>query len=170
MKHYTHKKNLLILKEKLLEYLENQREYYQRKIVTYTEGSDRVLEEQRRWTLLISVSCSITLQALPATISPSKAFVTSRVHHVVITYRILVSRTARRQYALGWRVKTGGKCGGVDLWDFFSWLLYAGRGLWKFSVTFLFPVFRPSLFILHHNFLQSHRGSFTCSTIKYIRT
>ena len=141
-----------------------------RKIVTYTEMSDRVLAEQRRWTLLISVSCSIPLQPLEATISPSKAFVASRVHHAVITYRIRVSRMARRQCTLGWRVKTRGKCGGVDIWYFFSWLLYAGRGLWKFSVNFLFPIFRPHLFILHHSFLQSYRGSRTCSTIKHIRT
>lgn len=141
------------------------------KTVTNTEGSDRVLAEQSRWTLLISVSCSISLQPLQATISPSKAFVVSRVHHVVITYRVRVNRMAKRRCRLGWRVKTRGKCGGVDTWDFFSWLLYAGRGLLKFSVDFFFPMFRPHLFfLLRHNFLQSHRGPCTCSTIKRIRT
>ena len=73
---------------------------------------------------------------------------------------------ARRQCRLGWRVNTRGKCGGFDTWNFFSWLLYAGRCLLKFSVDFPFPVFRPQLFfLLNNNFLQSHRGSYTCSKI-----
>lgn len=134
--------------------------------MTYTEASDRVLAEQIGWTLLISVSCSISLQPLPATISPSKAFVASRFRHGVITYRIRVSRMARRRCTLGWRVKTRGKCGEVDTWDF-SWLLCAGRSVLKSSVDFFLPILRPHIFfLLHHNFLQSHRGSYTCSKIK----
>jgi hypothetical protein len=43
------------------------------KTVSYTEVSDRVLAEQISWTLLISVSCSISLQPPPATISPNKS-------------------------------------------------------------------------------------------------